>query len=326
MSVPVLLCTSALLAICALALLRVRHLFATVALLSGYSGLFALHLALLGAPDVAFTEAVVGAGISTVLLMGLVGRVDPHAVARRSGLARAGAVVMALALGAALLWGAHSLPPFGDPASGSASHVASEYVRRSVDDMDTPNVVTAVLADYRSLDTLVETAVVVSAALACLLLRNGVREERQSSYRRRFESRMLRTVLAPLLACIFLFSLYVLVHGHYSPGGGFQAGVLLGSGVILRSLVIGSHDSGRAFSRRGAPVLACCGVLVFVATGLVAWSGASTFLDYAGLPLALPENLRRSTGILVVETGVLIAVSGAMISLYHSLYAQPREP
>jgi len=160
----------ALLAVIALALIRVRDLFATILLLSAYSGLLAVLLALLGATDVAFTEAVVGAGISTVFIMALVRRIDPEEVPRRGRLQRTAAAVLVLALGAVLLHGALALPALGDPLAPATVHVSPAYIERSLADTATPNVVTAVLADYRSFDTLIETTVVLTAAIACTLI------------------------------------------------------------------------------------------------------------------------------------------------------------
>ncbi|MBI4564722.1 MAG: DUF4040 domain-containing protein [Planctomycetes bacterium] len=153
-----------------IALIRVRDLFATMALLSAFSGLIAVLLAVLGAVDVAFTEAVVGASISTVLLMTLLRRIDPREVVRQGPLARAAALAGVGAIGFVLLWGIDALPPFGDPQSAPTRHVAPAYIERALQDTATPNVVTAVLADYRSFDTLIETTVILTAAMACILL------------------------------------------------------------------------------------------------------------------------------------------------------------
>jgi multicomponent Na+:H+ antiporter subunit B len=151
----------------ALALSRSRDLFASVALLSAFSGFAAVLYTVLGAVDVAFTEVVVGGGVSTVLLIALIRRVDAPTLRRRPRLSRAVAVACALALFVALLLGIAALPPFGEAAPAARGHVAAVYVERAVRDTRSPNIVTAVLADYRGFDTLIETAVILAAALAC---------------------------------------------------------------------------------------------------------------------------------------------------------------
>lgn len=171
------LALSALLATSAVALLRARDPFALVALLSVYSGLLAATFAVMGAVDVAFMEAVVGTSVSTVFLLALMWWIDPHACADpvpRRAAGSAGrwlaAALAPLGLGGVLLHGVSALPAFGDPATPPLTRLSPHYVERALEDMATPNVVTAVLADYRGLDTLIESAVVVTAVLACLLV------------------------------------------------------------------------------------------------------------------------------------------------------------
>lgn len=159
-----------LLAVTAIALIFVRELFMLVVLLSVYSGLLATLFAVMGAPDVAFTEAVVGTSVSIVFLMALMWWIDPDEVTQYSAGRRVGALIAALGLGGLLLYGMNAMPAFGDPTAPAHLHVSPVYIESSVADMATPNVVSAVLADYRSFDTLIETAVVLAAALACLLI------------------------------------------------------------------------------------------------------------------------------------------------------------
>jgi multicomponent Na+:H+ antiporter subunit B len=159
-----------LILVAAIAILRVRDLFALVVMLSVYSALLALTFAAMGAPDVAFTEAVVGTSVSTVFFMALMWWINPLELTRYGANRRLLGALPALAIGGVLLYGINALPVFGDPASPSMLHVSPEYIAGSVPDIHTPNVVTAVLADYRAFDTMIETAVVLTAALACLLV------------------------------------------------------------------------------------------------------------------------------------------------------------
>jgi multicomponent Na+:H+ antiporter subunit B len=159
-----------LLAITALALIWARDLFALVVLLSVYSGLLAAAFAVMGAVDVAFMEAVVGTSVSTVFLMGLMWWVEPTEQTRYPTTLRLAAAVPVLGLGGLLLYGVTALPAFGDATAPAMVHVSPVYIEQSVADMATPNVVAAVLADYRSFDTMIEAAVVVAAVVACLLI------------------------------------------------------------------------------------------------------------------------------------------------------------
>lgn len=161
---------SLLTAVCAIALIRVRDIFGVVVLLSVYSGLLAMLFVVMGAVDVGFTEAVVGTSVSIIFLMALMWWIDPYELTRYTTVRRRLPWVPAGALGALLVYGVMALPPFGDPEAPPMIRVSPAYIEQSYTDMATPNVVTAVLADYRSLDTLVEAAVVFAAALACLLI------------------------------------------------------------------------------------------------------------------------------------------------------------
>ena len=163
-----------LVAATAAAATRTRDLFGLMVMLSAYSGLLAVLFALLGAPDVAFTEAVVGSAVSTLFMMGLIRQVDPGDVTNRAPRHQIGALVLALAAAGVLLYGVWHLPPFGSPEAPPMQRVSPYYTAHAVKDAHTPNVVTAVLADYRSLDTLIETAVVVTAGLGVgLILRRS---------------------------------------------------------------------------------------------------------------------------------------------------------
>jgi multicomponent Na+:H+ antiporter subunit B len=161
---------SAFLTVAAIALAIIRPLLPSVLFLSAYSGIVVVLLAVLGAVDVAFTEAVVGAGVSTVVLMALLRRVPaPDAAAPRPWVQAVG-VIAAIAVGVALLPGILALPAFGDPTAPAALHVSPEYVQRTIAETHTPNVVTAILADYRGFDTLIETTVIMTAAVACVFV------------------------------------------------------------------------------------------------------------------------------------------------------------
>ena len=148
----------------------VKDLVSAVLILGTYSFSLALVWAALGAVDVAFVEAVVGAGLATVFfLLTLSGTSQKHTDIRRPATSWA-TVGCLMFLGVLLLYGAQDLPQFGDPASPASTHISSEYLEQSLSVTLTPNVVTSVLMDYRSFDTLIETVVIFTAGIACALL------------------------------------------------------------------------------------------------------------------------------------------------------------
>ncbi|NKB39137.1 MAG: DUF4040 domain-containing protein [Gammaproteobacteria bacterium] len=152
----------------------VKDLISSVFILGSYSFALSLVWALLGAVDVAFVEAVVGAGLATVFfLLTLFRTTEKDDVIRRPPVPWAAIIGLPL-LGLLLLYGAGDLPAFGDVSSPASTHISPYYLENSVAQTRTPNVVTAVLMDYRSFDTFIETIVIFTAGIACaLILRKG---------------------------------------------------------------------------------------------------------------------------------------------------------
>jgi multicomponent Na+:H+ antiporter subunit B len=154
-----------LLTVCAVVAVLVRSMIATVAVLAAFSLLVALLFAGMGAPDVAFVEAVLGSAfVGVLLLVAVLATGDQPAGRDRRAAWIVGPFIAAFAV--LLLVASIDLPDRGDPNAPAHQQVAAQYVERSLNDSRTPNVVTAILADYRSLDTLGETLVVFTAALA----------------------------------------------------------------------------------------------------------------------------------------------------------------
>lgn len=160
-----------LLACTALTVIRMRSLMAAVMLTGIYSFLSASWMLLLDAPDVAFTEAAVGAGLSTVLMLAtlaLTGREAKPPVRRAWG-----PLLLVLVTGAALVYGTLDMPHYGDPDAPIQRYPSPSYVERVAAETEIPNVVTAVLASYRGYDTLGETTVIFTAGIGVLLLLRG---------------------------------------------------------------------------------------------------------------------------------------------------------
>lgn len=161
----------ALLVVTAVTIVRLRSLFAVVMLTGVYSLLGASWMLLLDAPDVAFTEASVGAGISTVLMLGTLSLTAGED--RKTGSKRLLPLAVVIVTGAALFYGTFDMPALGDPAAPAHHHVAPRYVEDSGREIGIPNVVTSVLASYRGYDTMGETTVILTAGIGVLLLLKG---------------------------------------------------------------------------------------------------------------------------------------------------------
>lgn len=158
----------------AIAIVMLRNLFAVVMLTGIYSLVSAGFFVVTDAVDVAFTEASVGAGISTVLMLSTLALVSRRE--KRTGPPAMVPLAVVLVTGAALIYGTFDMPHYGDPAAPIHQHVAPRYLEQSGAEVGMPNVVTSVLASYRGYDTLGETTVIFTAGIGVLLLLGGRRK------------------------------------------------------------------------------------------------------------------------------------------------------
>ena len=141
--------------------------------------------------------------------------------------------------------------------------------------------------------------------------------------KQRYQSIIVQTVCSLLIPFIQLFAIYVIIHGHYGPGGGFQGGVLLAVSVILQRLYLGKAVSYRKFPPTLAIVVAAVGMLIFGISGMIPLITGGSFLDYAylGIPWVSGAEL-RSLGILIVEIGIGLAVFGTLVLIFDNLVGE----
>lgn len=310
----------------AVAITRLRSLYAAVMLASLFSLVAASLFVLLDAVDVAFTEAAVGAGISTVLFLGVLALTrSREAVTPRRRIWPAGLVV--LLTGGTLLYASQGLPAFGAAGTPVQTHpIAETYLQESQHDIGIPNTVTAVLASYRGYDTLGELVVIFTAGVAVLLLLARTSHQRDSAERRKLalaDYRVLRIVSKILMPFILLFAFYVQFHGEYSPGGGFQAGVIFAAGFVLYGLVFGLDSAQRVLPLSVLLRLIPVGVLLYAGVGVVNMLLGGAFLDYDTLNPGHPES-GQHLGILLVEVGVGITVAAVMTAVFFSFAGRGR--
>ncbi|MCE2519680.1 MAG: DUF4040 domain-containing protein [Alphaproteobacteria bacterium] len=166
-----------LLIVLALVVVRLTSLLAVAILAGAMSFILATVYTLLDAVDVAFTEAVVGAGISLTLMLAAISLTTRHEAPWRGRPAeRVVALLVSLASGAGLLYATLDMPLLGDPAAPANLHVAARYIAESPASTGVPNMVTAILASYRGYDTLGEVAVIFTAGVCVIALLRHWRE------------------------------------------------------------------------------------------------------------------------------------------------------
>lgn len=305
----------------AVAAILLTDLFAVVMLFGVYSLLTAAVFMDLDAVDVAFTEAAVGAGVTTVLMLSSL-----HLTKRWEALPRRNPLLGLLVVGvtgAALVYAVLDAPLLGDPSAPVHQHVTPRYIEQGEAEVGMPNLVTAVLASYRGYDTFGETVVVFTAGLAVLLLL-GIQEDprMRPGVSAIGDQVVLRSVVKSLLPLILLFGLYVQFHGDFGAGGGFQAGVIFATAFVLYDLVFGDGSARAVVPPGWLHRLAAIGVLIYGGVGVYSLLAGRPFLDYS--VLAHDPVHGQHLGVLLVELGVGIAVFSVVLLIFYAFAGRGR--
>ncbi|MCF8467101.1 MAG: Na(+)/H(+) antiporter subunit B [Sneathiella sp.] len=311
--------------------LVVRNLFVATMLLGIVSFTMALIFVSLDAVDVAFTEAAVGAGVSTVLYIGTLAMVGSQEKERTKF--AAGPLAICLAVGAVLYYATYQMPPYGHAANPVNMHVAPRYIEDSPTEIGVPNMVTSVLASYRGYDTFGETTVIFTAGIGVMLILRQRRRRKEDGKKEEksplnkpgdgsltglgSQHDLVPHVVAKLLIpFILMFALYVQFHGDYGPGGGFQAGVIFAAGIILYALVFSLEHARAVINEKTILFMMALGVLIYGGVGLTSILLGGAFLDYN--LLAHDPVHGQHLGILLVELGVGITVTAAMLAIFYA--------
>jgi multicomponent Na+:H+ antiporter subunit B len=262
------------------------------------------------------------------------------------------AIFLVVLCGGLLIFCTLEFPSWGDPFAPASLHVSPRYIEKALEETAAPNLVTAVLADYRSYDTMFETIVIFAAGVACLILvrrtrsirrprrlirhipsgitlrlKEGAPDPPPSPDFEKIDSEWVPYDIVTKTSCRLIvpfsqiFALYVIAHGHHSPGGGFQGGVIMGASIILYALSNNLRSALARVSENAAVFLCGLGVLIYAGTGFLCIAMGGNYLDYSALAALFGLNAAgaRSLGILFVEIGVGISVMAVMITLYYNL-------
>lgn len=260
-------------------------------------------------------------------------------------------MVMVFLCGMILIYGIAEFPPWSRPDNPASRHVSPHYIEKTVEETAVPNIVTSVLADYRGYDTMFETTVVFSAAVACFFILRlfggadtGERLYRHTPTGMTFRIKMggklpatgeferidtdwvphdiiIKTTVRLVIPFIQIFALYVIAHGHHSPGGGFQGGVILGASIILFAVSYSLRTAMKRTGEKRCGLLSAAGVSIYAGAGALCMILGANYLDYSALSkiLGVDPVMARSHGILIVEIGVGLAVMAAMIWIYYNI-------
>ena len=240
--------------------------------------------------------------------------------------------IAVLVTGGLLLSATSDFPEWGDASAPASSYqVSQHFILKTFEETQVPNIVTAVLADYRGYDTLFETVVIFTAGIAIIAIlrrREAAGESADPRHRTKAdgEDLIVTTACRIVIPVIQLFALYVIAHGHHSPGGGFQGGVIFGASLIMLAI---SRNLGTALGKlpeKRMIGLAVLGVLIYAGFGLACLVLGRNFLDYGVLAdwFKSSEEMARSHSMLGVEIGVAFTVATIMFAIYANLSTRGR--
>jgi multicomponent Na+:H+ antiporter subunit B len=244
-------------------------------------------------------------------------------------------LLLALFVGFLLIGVLDDLPAWGDAKSPANSYVSAYYLKNSMEQTHVPNVVTAVLADYRGFDTMFETGVVFVAVIGIMaILRRDPKEEDSETGDRPPhappEGFILGVATRFIVPFMQMFALYVIAHGHHSPGGGFQGGVILGASLILMAMTGELESALDRMREKWFIVLVAGGFLLYAGVGLGCMFFGGNFLDYSALAPLLGGDpkaaaiMARYHGMLWVEIGVAFTVMSSMFAIFAYLSSDGR--
>ncbi|NPV58225.1 MAG: hypothetical protein HPY75_01015 [Actinobacteria bacterium] len=236
------------------------------------------------------------------------------------------ALLFIIALAALLLYVAANMPPMGDPDNPTATHVIPRYLEGAEKETHTENVITGIILNYRGYDTMGEVTVIFSALAAVLAVLGRERRGRIHAYVDRStvpSSVIVRTMVRFLVPLIVLFSVYTILHGEISPGGGFQGGAIIGGSMIVFTTIFGLYESSRRIPQKVRFPLEGSAVVTFFLVGVLGMVGGGNFLTYAWPRVAAGLQPALVTWLTVlVEIG--IGLGGAMV-LTSILFCMIRE-
>jgi multicomponent Na+:H+ antiporter subunit B len=206
-----------------------------------------------------------------------------------------------------LLIAVAALPPHGAIDTPVHSGISSRYLEQGEEEAGAANIVTGVILNYRGLDTAGEVTVIFTAlaAVFAVLVPVVVRSEKTVHTAPSPVVRFVVRLLAPFVA---LFAVYVIAHGHSSPGGGFQGGAILGGLFVALAMVLGVERARRMVPDAAGVWLRAAAPMAFVAVGVVGLTLTGVFLGY---PRTEELHAVREAMLLALEVG--IAVGGAAI-------------
>ena len=294
---------------------------------SFFSLLIGVSYLIMDAPDVAMTEAALGACLSTCVYLNLLRKL-PSNLKNIERTHIIPASLICLLFVATLAYMGLELPSYGDDNAPIHMHSGKYYIENTSRDVGVPSFVTAILASYRGYDTLGETSVILIAGIAVLLIfsKKLKREEASKDVipwldhgTTRLEAYpIIKYVTSFIIPYIILYSIYIQLNSESSPGGGFQAGVIFASSLIAYDLVYGSRKLSRYFPPNVLVCIAVLGVAMYTIVGTISLFFNDNYLNYYSLTNFVNDKLlAQHIALVIVEIGIGLTVAAIMYLIYN---------
>ncbi len=220
-------------------------------------------------------------------------------------------ISLLLSLGIILLLNFSHLPE----ESLIADNVSKHYISSGVKETGSLNLVTAILYDYRAFDSLGESTVIFAAVSGIVLILSR-KMLPVSSHGLSFIVKRTFGLLTPF---VFLFSLYIISHGHLTPGGGFQGGVIFGAISIIFSIIYGSRFDYKRYSPKSKTIVETGGALLFILIGFSGIIFEGAFLDNLNFMNGEPGTLLSAGSIPIINLGIGFKVGAGLAIIFYSM-------
>ena len=325
--------------LCAVFVSFTKSLLMSVITFMAYSSVMAIVWVLLESPDLAITEAAVGAGVTSVLFFITLRRI--HAIGKPEieerdetlkeiyshksvrlfeKMYKVVATLLCVAIISLLILTVSYLPEFGEADNPYNNEVSERYLEKGMEETGAVNAVTGMILDYRAFDTFGESCVLfIAAACVLILLRDDKKDTTQQALiDERFEPKsdsILQYATFFLFPAIMLFGIYIILNGHLSPGGGFSGGAVMGAGLILYVNAFGYKKTQKIFNEKTYKRITV-GALSFycVAKSYSFFTGANHIESH--IPLGTPGDIISSGLILPLNICVGLVVACTMYAFY----------
>ncbi|WP_341786940.1 DUF4040 domain-containing protein [Rickettsia endosymbiont of Cantharis rufa] len=307
-----------------------KDLLNAVIAASVFSLLIGVSYLIMDAPDVAMTEAALGACLSTCVYLNLLRKLPPDLKnIERTNIIPASLICLLFVV--TLTYIGLELPNYGKDNAPLHMYASKYYIENTSKDIGVPSLVAAILASYRGYDTLGETSVILIAGIAVLLVFSKKLEEvdsrtqdvipwldhgmtKPTTILKAYP--IIKYITGFIIPYIILYSIYIQLNGESSPGGGFQAGVIFASSLIAYDLIYGKQY----FQTNILISVAVLGVSIYAIVGTTSLFFNDNYLNYYSLTNFINDKLlAQHIFIVIAEIGIGLTIAATMYLIYNVL-------